>query len=75
MNQRIVVTADDFGACNFIDDGVKKAIHAGVVSSVAVMVNFEERDENHPYGAYQGSMKAIKELAEEVRIWQQEQRK
>lgn len=66
MEHRLIVTADDFGACDFIDNGIKKAIREGVVSSIAAFVNFEPRDASHPYGAYKGSIRAIKDLMFEI---------
>lgn len=66
MKHRLVVTADDFGACDYIDNGVREGIKAGVVSSVAAMVNFPPRDANHPHGAYKGSIQAIKDLINDV---------
>jgi len=66
MEHRLIVTADDFGACDYIDEGIKEAIQAGVVSSVAAMVNFEPRGKNHPYGAYKGSIPAIQELVHDI---------
>ena len=66
MEHRLVITADDFGACNYIDNGIREAIKAGVVSSVAAMVNFPPRDASHPHGAYKGSIQAIKDLIKDV---------
>lgn len=67
MEHRLIVTADDFGACDYIDNGIKEAVKAGVVSSVAALVNFEPRDSSHPYGAYKGSIPALKELVHDIK--------
>lgn len=66
MEQRLIVTADDFGACHYIDNGIREAIKAGVVSSVAAMVNFSPRDASHPHGEYPGSINAIKSLIKDI---------
>ena len=53
---RVIVTADDFGACKFIDDGIREAIKKGAVSCVSAFINFEERvngkgkHNKHPWG-------------------------
>ncbi len=66
MEHRLIVTADDFGACHYIDNGIREAIKAGVISSVAAMINFEPRDANHPHGEYPGSIQAIKSLINDI---------
>ncbi|HFA47665.1 MAG TPA: ChbG/HpnK family deacetylase [Bacteroidetes bacterium] len=66
MEHRVIVTADDFGACDYIDNGIKEAIKKGVVSCVSAFINFEPRKSSHPYGKYQGSVKAIQQLLHEV---------
>lgn len=66
MEHRLIVTADDFGACDYIDNGIKEAIQAGVVSSVAAFINFEPRVSTHPHGAYKGSIAAIQELIKDI---------
>lgn len=66
MEHRLIVTADDFGACHYIDNGIREAIKAGVVSSVAAMVNFEPRGADHPHGEYPGSINAIKSLIKDI---------
>ncbi len=66
MEHRVIVTADDFGACNFIDNGIREAIKSGVVSCISSFINFEPRNSRHPYGSYKGSVQAIKDLLHDV---------
>jgi len=49
--RRIILTADDFGASEFINKGVFQGIDKGLINSVSAMVNFPESEE------------ALKELA------------
>jgi predicted glycoside hydrolase/deacetylase ChbG (UPF0249 family) len=67
MEHRVIVTADDFGACKFIDDGIREALKKGVVSSVSALINFEPRDKDHDYGEYEGSVAAIKSLLHDLK--------
>ncbi len=67
MDHRIIVTADDFGACDFIDNGIREAIRADVVSCISTFINFEPRDDSHPYGAYKGSIQAVKDLLRDIK--------
>lgn len=62
MEHRVIATADDFGACDYIDNGIREAIKAGVISCISSFINFEPRKSTHPYGKYKGSVQAIKEL-------------
>lgn len=66
-NHRVIVTADDFGACNFIDNGIKKALREGSISCVSALINFEPRDSSHPNGAYMGSVAAINQLLADLK--------
>lgn len=66
MDHRIIATADDFGACEYIDNGIREAIKAGVVSCISSFINFEPRNSSHPYGRYKGSVKAVKDLLHDV---------
>jgi len=43
-NKRIILTADDYGACNFIDDAIIKAILERKINSVAVFVTFPDSE-------------------------------
>jgi len=60
--KNIIITADDFGCCNYIDKGIIKGIDHGVVSCVSTFINFEKRKANERGGSYQGSLKAITKL-------------
>ncbi len=40
MSKGIILNADDYGAMNFIDQGIEAGIAAGVVNSVSVFVTF-----------------------------------
>ncbi|MEO1261814.1 MAG: ChbG/HpnK family deacetylase [Bacteroidota bacterium] len=66
MDHRVIVTADDFGACNFIDDGIREALKKGMVSSVSALINFEPRTKDHPHGEYEGSVSAVKRLLHDL---------
>ena len=60
--RNIILTADDFGACDYIDNGIYKAIENGVVTCVSAFINFKRRKENEPGGKYVGSIAALKKL-------------
>ena len=60
--KNIIITADDYGCCEFIDRGIIKGISKGVISCVSTFINFAPRSANERGGAYQGSIEAIKEL-------------
>jgi predicted glycoside hydrolase/deacetylase ChbG (UPF0249 family) len=40
--RKIIVTADDFGAHPFIDEGIRKAVLAGCVNTVSAFMTFED---------------------------------
>ena len=42
--KRIIVTADDFGMCKFVDDAIIELISCGTLSSTNVLVNFKEEE-------------------------------
>jgi predicted glycoside hydrolase/deacetylase ChbG (UPF0249 family) len=42
MKKHLILTADDFGACDFIDNGIKEALKRKVVNSVSVFVCFPD---------------------------------
>jgi predicted glycoside hydrolase/deacetylase ChbG (UPF0249 family) len=58
MAKSIILTADDYGACKFIDDGIKRALDAGKLNTVTVFVT-------HP-----GSRASIQQLIEFRRVLQ-----
>ena len=60
--KNLIITADDFGCCNYIDKGIIKGINHGVVTCVSAFINFEKRDKDGRGGAYDGSLKAITKL-------------
>ena len=60
--KNIIITADDFGCCNYIDRGITHGVDQGVVSCVSTFINFRKRDKNARGGAYSGSLKAITKL-------------
>lgn len=60
--RNLIFTADDYGACDFIDRGVLKAIDEGVVTTVSAFINFKKRSSTEPGEAYVGSAKAIAQL-------------
>ena len=66
MDHRVIATADDFGACDYIDNGIREAIKAGVISCISSFINFEPRTASHPYGKYKGSLQAIKDLMDDL---------
>lgn len=60
--KNIIVTADDFGCCDFIDKGIIKGVGKGVISCVSAFVNFEPRVKGERGGPYKGSIAAINDL-------------
>lgn len=60
--RNIIITADDYGCCDYIDRGIIKGIGKGVISCVSTFVNFEAREKGERGGAYCGSVEAIKKL-------------
>lgn len=60
--RNIIITADDYGCCDYIDRGIIKGIGKGVISCVSAFINFEPRAKGERGGAYKGSIEAIKEL-------------
>ena len=45
MSKQIILTADDFGCCDFIDDGIEFALRKGKINSVAVFVTHKDSAE------------------------------
>ncbi len=52
----LIITADDFGANNFIDEGIRIAAREELITCVSAFINFRKRN------AYQGSIRAINEF-------------
>ena len=62
--RNIILTADDFGACDYIDRGIYEAIDQGVVTCVSAFVNFKPRKAGEEGEKYIGSEKALRALDE-----------
>lgn len=41
MKSKLILTADDFGACDFIDNGIRSAIEGGAINCVSAFVTHE----------------------------------
>ena len=65
MINHLIVTADDYGAEEFIDEAIRKAIANGTVSSVSCFTTFKKRSETKKQSKYRGSVAAIKKLHKE----------
>jgi len=66
--KNLIITADDFGCCNYIDRGITRGVDRGVVSCVSTFINFKSRKPGERGGAYEGSLKAITKLMNKHRI-------
>ena len=42
MKKQIILTADDFGVCDFIDEGIKQALEQGKINAVSAMVTHDD---------------------------------
>ncbi len=46
LRKRIILTADDYGATDFIDNGIRIAMKTGIIRTVSAMVNFDRAPES-----------------------------
>lgn len=46
IKRYVILTADDYGASDFINKGVLRGIEKGLINSVAAMVNFPESEKS-----------------------------
>jgi len=45
MAKQLILTADDYGACDFIDNGIIQALEKGIVNSVSAFVTYKDSEQ------------------------------